>query len=579
MDSDATKQDLCRSNGIGDGDLVVDLSRSRLPPYAHQRLGVEKLVEHPHFFITDEMGAGKTKQVIDAAQVLAMADVINHVVVIAPAAVRGVWYDPELGELAKHLWKDFPAVVVEFHAKLRTWSWNAMEPGGRKIQPKLRWTITNYDFIRNKARLKEFVKYCDKKTLLVLDESSAVKSWRALQTKACEEIRSYCGRVVLLNGTPIANNPGDLYSQAHIMDPKILNCKTFFHFRSRYGVMGGWQGKVVVNWKDIPDLQARLAPFVLRRLKEHCIDLPLKIDAVPMFVPLDPATWRIYKEMKDEMVASLQGGAITSAAQAVVKAIRLAQITSGFVGGVELLDLTPEGEPKPDWLSDDFGPDTLSILHGKEAVIREDQAKQFETNPIFNIPLQEVGREKLDFFLKWLDEQLGVDPNLKLLVWARFRPEVARLFQELTEKSKLPVNMTPSVWEKNSPYAKLTLGKIWGGQKRAEREDAIRLLDPRTTPSGPSVVIGTPASGSMGLNLTAAHTVVYLSNDFSLKTRLQSEDRVHRPGQVHNVSYFDVIATGPAGQKTIDHSVVKALRAKEDLADMTTSAWLDVLAE
>jgi SNF2 family DNA or RNA helicase len=98
-------------------------------------------------------------------------------------------------------------------------------------------------------------------------------------------------------------------------------------------------------------------------------------------------------------------------------------------------------------------------------------------------------------------------------------------------------------------------------------------------PEGPVVVIGTPASGAMGLNLTAAHTVVYISNDFSLKTRLQSEDRVHRPGQMFPTSYFDIIATGPAGQKTIDHTVVKSLKAKLELATFTTSAWIQVLME
>jgi ATP-dependent DNA helicase len=83
----------------------------------------------------------------------------------------------------------------------------------------------------------------------------------------------------------------------------------------------------------------------------------------------------------------------------------------------------------------------------------------------------------------------------------------------------------------------------------------------------------------MGLNLTAAHTVIYLSNDFSLKTRLQSEDRVHRPGQIYPVSYFDMIATGPQGQKTIDHLVAKSLMNKEAIADLTTSAWISALTE
>jgi len=83
----------------------------------------------------------------------------------------------------------------------------------------------------------------------------------------------------------------------------------------------------------------------------------------------------------------------------------------------------------------------------------------------------------------------------------------------------------------------------------------------------------------MGLNLTASHTVVYLSNDYNLKTRLQSEDRVHRPGQTSPVSYFDIVAEGPNGQKTIDHTIMKALKAKDDLAKWTASAWLSELKE
>ena len=48
---------------------------------------------------------------------------------------------------------------------------------------------------------------------------------------------------------------------------------------------------------------------------------------------------------------------------------------------------------------------------------------------------------------------------------------------------------------------------------------------------------------------------------------------------LRTVSYFDIIATGPQGQKTIDHTVVKALKNKEDIANFTTSAWIDALLE
>jgi SNF2 family DNA or RNA helicase len=509
---------------------MIDLSRSRLIPFQHQIEAIQALVDNPIFANWSEMGTGKTKIVIDAAQILYERGIIDRVLVVAPASVRSVWFDQNFGEIAKHTWEGLPVCVLELHTTPRVWGETD------KTKNRLLWLISNYEYVRSKNRFPEVLPLCTKKTLLVLDESSAIKSYKAKQTIACLKLRRACGRIVELNGTPVANNPGDLYSQANVLSPDILGVSNWFHFRARYGIMGGWMSKQIVGWRDIDDLQRRLAPYVIRRLKKDCLDLPEKLDSVVMTVPLSESTWRIYKSMRDDLVAWLSTSDASSAAQTIVKIIRLAQITSGFLGGIETHELG------------DFDADDLQYLGPP-------------SNPVAS-PVQEVGREKLDLFLSWLNDQLEIDPNLKILVWARFRPEVQRLFNELGTK-----------------YPLIHRGLIWGGQRRDERDEALRLLDPNMTPSGPVVVIGTPASGSMGLNLTAAHTVIYLSNDFSLKTRLQSEDRVHRPGQISPVSYYDVIATGPAGQKTIDHTVIKSLRSKLDLATLTTSAWVQNLME
>jgi len=502
-------------------------------PGKHQIEGILRLIHEPYFALFDEMGSGKSLQVIVAAQILFENNQIDRVIVIAPASVRSVWFDQELGELKKHLWRDLRVWVTEFHSRKRRWEQGNPRPDARI----LRWVITNYDFIRSAERRLELLKVCNSRTLLVLDESSAVKNPAAKQTKGCEEIRQKCGRIVILNGTPIANNPGDLYSQAHLMNPAIFNVKNWYHFRSRYGVMGGWQGKQVLSWHDVDDIQRRLAPFVLRRLKSQCLDLPAKLDSVPLIVNLSQKTWEIYKQMRDDMVAWLSQDTLATAQQAIVRLLRLSQITSGFVGGVQQGDV-----------------DLLSF----------DPVEGESEKPEIGLQVglvREIGREKLDLFLSWLKERLEEDPRIKILVWCRFRAELARLADELVK------------------FEGLAIGRLWGGQKRVDRDTTLRLLDPRTTPDSSVVVLGTPASGAMGLNLTASHTVVYLSNDYSLKTRLQSEDRVHRPGQTSPVSYFDVIAEGPKGQKTIDHTILAALKRKDDLATWTSAAWIHELQE
>jgi SNF2 family DNA or RNA helicase len=64
-------------------------------------------------------------------------------------------------------------------------------------------------------------------------------------------------------------------------------------------------------------------------------------------------------------------------------------------------------------------------------------------------------------------------------------------------------------------------------------------------------------TGGYGLTLTAAHTVVYFSNNYDLEKRIQSEDRAHRIGQKNNVTYIDMIS-----ENTVDENIVAAYETK-----------------
>lgn len=500
---------------------MIDLSLVRKPKlFEHQIIGIKALVENPVFALFDEMGIGKTRQVIDAAQVLFTQGKINQVLVIAPGAVRSVWYDKDFGELKKYLWESIPSRIVNFHkSHLRSGDyWDFGEVDTQNSY--LRWVLCNYEFIRRTERMWGVIDYLhDTKTFLALDESSCVKSPRTKQTKACLELRKHCKRVVLLNGTPISHSPRDMYSQGMIMDPNILSCPSYDAFMNRYAIKKGRGRHTKVQWIFLNELQEKFKPYVLRRLKKDCLDLPEKMNPVTLTVPLEQETWELYKKLRDEFVVWLETEptSILKAQQAVVKALRLSQLCGGFLGGVEN---TQTGTTK----------------------------------------IHEIGQEKLNLFLDWLSTRFNEDENLKLLVWCRFRAEQNRLAKVLSQK-----------------YPKVSLGRIHGGQDEEDRNRAKRLLSPDTVPFGPVIVLGSPQAGGMGLNLAAAHTVVYYSNDYNMKTRVQSEDRTHRPGQTHAVSYYDIMATGPLGQQTMDHIVIKALREKKNLAEWTTRAWLEVL--
>lgn len=531
----------------------VDLSSARLPPFSHQAAATAFVYHHVYSLNASEMGTGKTKILIDAACALYRDGVIDRVIVITPAGIRQVWAHPELGELKKHLWDGLPVRVTEYHSKLKQWkqSWPENNEG-------LSWIVTNYEYViermikgevtaSSRERIETLLRYCGPKTLLVLDESSAIKNPSAEQTKSCMKFRKRCGRVHLMNGTPVSEGAGDLFSQGNILHPSILDCPSKTQFRARYAIEEPVRGagglplltkwgtpvKTVKSWKNLNDLERRFAPYVIRYMKADCLDLPEKLPTVPLFVPLS-TSWATYKEMRDEAMVWLTENEASTSPQITTKIMRLSQITSGFLGGVAENDILEREATGPV----DFDP---------EVRVPDKYEKT-------------VGSEKLDFFLDWLAQRVEEDPHFKLLVWSVHRNEIIRVVDTL----KLHYQH---------------VGIIIGGQKLDERAIAVQLLDPRTAPEGPAIVVGSPYAGGKGLTLTAAHTVVYLSNGYSLGARLQSEDRVHRAGQRNVVSYFDLVATGPQGQKTVDLAVIQALQRKDDLSTATTSAWLSALRE
>jgi SNF2 family DNA or RNA helicase len=479
------------------------LDQFKTKPYKHQVEGVKYLLNHEYFGLLDEMGVGKSAQVVNAACILREEIKIDAVVVVSPAAVRSVWINPDFGEIKKHSW--VPSRVIEFHNPLRV-IWQDKDA-------RIEWCITNYEYIRSekhRERLKTLLH--GRRFMLILDESIFAKNRAAAQTKACMDLGRLAARRVILNGTPIGNNPLDLWSQINFLSSKILPYKNFLHFRADYCIFGGWHNKAVVSWKNLDKLQNYIAPHVIRREKKDCLDLPEKIYTT-CEVALTESTWKIYKEMRDENVVWLNENP-SMAAQAGVRIMRLSQVTSGFLGGFKD-DL--ESEPQ----------------------------------------CAEIGREKLELLRTWVKERLEENPGVKIICWCRFRPELERVAEDL--KDLLPTY------------------RLYG-QGKKERTETINRFSDVSNPE-PALCAGQIAAGGFGLNLVAADHVVYLSNSFSLMHRLQSEDRVHRPGQTHHVLYLDVLATGPKGQRTIDHHVVKALREKNDLASWTVNAWKAALEE
>jgi SNF2 family DNA or RNA helicase len=155
-------------------------------------------------------------------------------------------------------------------------------------------------------------------------------------------------------------------------------------------------------------------------------------------------------------------------------------------------------------------------------------------------------KAKLPALAEVLDE-LG---ERQAVIWCCFRDEVVMLQKWLAEKG----------------YSVSSLVGGMGGNERAENLEAFRERRCQ-------LHVGTSAAGGTGINqLVGADTCIYYSRNFSLTEYLQSQDRLHRIGQNHNVTIVKLLAAG-----TIDEKIDQILDQKKDVLTMMMQGAEDLL--
>lgn len=541
-------------------------AKERLPHREAQLEGVRQLVADldlsrgrviPKVFaLFDEVGVGKTKQVVDAAQIKYLQGHIDTVVVVTIDQARSTWADEDemLGEVAKHAWVDVPNVIHEFHKHYRDLDFEA---------PALHWVVTNFSYIRRDEHQKHLIRLLKgRKVWIVVDESWSIKGF-SQQMMACRRIRVRCAAyATILNGTPLSDGkPVDLFYQLGFLDPNIIGIFSKKKFIERYCEVTedkDTKRTTITGYKNQDELNKKIAPYTLSRKTRDCWDLPPMLPPITLEARLSPENWEIYKEMRNNLVVWL-GQEVTVAKQAIVKILRLAQITSGYLGGLEDVAATA-APPVGKQPAIDFGPPPPHILAGAQRPHADGTAKPIlagRTATVLpgSLGAREIGREKLDVYLDWLSSMQP--PPHKLLTWCRFRAELERTTRELS--AYFPV-----------------VRQLKGGQTDEERELAKKLLAPNGDPQR-GAVVGNQKAGGASLNFAAANIAVYLSNGPALLERTQSIGRIERPGAKAPMTVVDIVATGPKGQKTVDHAILKALRKKDDTARWTVNQWREIL--
>ncbi|KAF8167976.1 SNF2 family DNA-dependent ATPase [Crassisporium funariophilum] len=102
--------------------------------------------------------------------------------------------------------------------------------------------------------------------------------------------------------------------------------------------------------------------------------------------------------------------------------------------------------------------------------------------------------------------------------------------------------------------------RLDGSSKLEDRRDMV--IDWQTRPDIFVFLLSTRAGG-LGINLTAADTVVFYDHDWNPSNDAQAMDRAHRLGQTRQVTVYRLITRG-----TIDERIVQLARVKKDVQDI-----------
>ena len=355
--------------------------------FPHQRAGVKFLATAKRALLADEPGLGKTAQAIRALkEIEAQGDEAFPALIVCPNTLKKnwarefkTWYPDKTVQIIKGTASqrkkqfDTPADVyvinwesLRSHSRLAPYGSVALarcpECGGMSDKT----TLNKCEVHKRELNQIDFM-------AVIADEIHRSKDPKSKQTRALWAATGDAKIRFALTGTPIANDVVDLWSILHWISPTDWPSKTKWIDRMIDTMMNAFGGMMVIGVK--PHMQDEfyktVNPHMRRMLKAKVLPWLPPVMNERRDIEMSTKQKKAYEQMRDHMIAEIEGGETVLAPSVLTQMTRLLQFASSYADvfvsetGESKVTLS-EPSCKVDSLMDDiksgdFGNDSVAV--------------------------------------------------------------------------------------------------------------------------------------------------------------------------------------------------------------------------
>ncbi len=460
--------------------------------YEYQMEGVNFIEYHKgRVIIADVMGLGKT---IQALAWLQLRKDVKKVLITCPSSLKINWQE----EIEKWVTRKLKVQILE--------GITSYEITGDVV-------IVNYDILNDwiiDLKLTNF-------DVCIGDELHFVKNSKSLRAKAFIEITKTIPNIIGLTGTPIENDPMEIFGLVNLVNKNIF--PNYIKFIERYcdgkqveqRVQGGKVRKV---WKrngftNQAELHRILKKHVMLRRTKDEVDLQLPPKTYAN-IDLKIDNWSLYKEAEDDFIQ-------------YIKESYNAKIQKQLEDGLT--------DDEPD-------------LHEKlDAISRAPALAKIQALKML------AAQGKMNQVISWVKDFMETDE--KLIIFAINKVIVKTLMDAF-------------------PFAV----KIDGSTSKAKRNDAVKSFQ---NDAKCRLFIGNMKAAGIGLTLTAASKVAIVQFPWNPGELVQAEDRAHRITQKEKVTIYKFVAKDTIEERIVNLLKHKQIEIDKIIDGKSTSEKQDLV--